>query len=87
MTYISFLILSIFVTWYLLRPLFATEVLGGGEVVSDRESLLDQKERCLQVLKDLELDFSLKKISESDYTTMKGSLQRELGSVLSRLKA
>lgn len=87
MTYISFLILSIFVTWYLLRPLFATEVLGGGEVVTDRESLLDQKERCLQVLKDLELDFSLAKISEGDYTTMKGSLQRELASVLSRLKA
>lgn len=83
---IAAIVLSFIIAWYLLRPFFASAVTSGGEVVSDRESLLDQKERCLQVLKDLELDFSLKKISDKDYATMKSSLQRELATVLQRLK-
>jgi len=45
-------------------------------------NLLDQKERCLQVLKDLELDFSTGKLEASEYKRMKGSVSSELAGIL-----
>jgi hypothetical protein len=50
-----------------------------------RAGLSDQRERFVQVLRDLELDFQTEKISAEDYASMRASVSAELGQVLSRL--
>ena len=49
------------------------------------EGLSDQRERFLQVLRDLELDYQTEKISAGDYASMRASVSAELGEVLARL--
>jgi hypothetical protein len=47
--------------------------------------LLDQKSRCIQVLKDLDLDYATQKISEEDYLRTKSLLERELAELLNKI--
>lgn len=66
-TIISVLLFS-FSLIYLLWPLFgAEEGISKGEAEIDRGNLLAQKETLLASIKDLELDHSLKKVSDEDF--------------------
>jgi hypothetical protein len=50
---------------------------------SDRSvNLDDQRGRCVQVIHDLELDFTTGKVSQSDYDSTKKALSGELGAIL-----
>ena len=69
----------------LIRPFLSTPrtLLEEGEAAN--EQLIEQKERILAVLRDLELDSKTQKISEEDYSRSQASLTRELASVLKKL--
>jgi hypothetical protein len=56
------------------------------EVDPERLALLDEKQRLLQMLADLEHEHGLGKLSDSDYTGLKRHFQREILRVLDRLE-
>ncbi len=78
--------LTFVLLWFILSPVLHVDrrevlsVLGDGE-----RTLTDQKERCIQVLRDLDLDFETQKILESDYQFMKSQISHELAGILERL--
>lgn len=81
----SFL-LTLLIIWLVMRPLLE----GGSpqDIQSDlsqkSRALLDQKERCQQMLRDLELDFATKKVSEEEYHSMKAQTEEELSKLVER---
>ena len=78
------LLLSALVAWYLVLPHLTSVVVQG--IGHDQSSLIDQKERCVQVIKDLELDYATQKVSEGDYLMTRSALERELAGILVRLE-
>ena len=79
-------LLAVVVAWALIAPhLQAAEESGSSTAGASLQTLLDQKNRCMQLLKDLELDFSTGKLADGDYAKMKGSLSRELGLLMTRI--
>lgn len=52
----------------------------------ERLRLLDEKARLLQTIHDLEHEHSLGKLSEADYTGLRGHFEREAVTVLDRLE-
>lgn len=72
--------------WFVLSPQLRPGVAApeSGQL-DDLRGLRDQKERCVQVLRDLELDFQTKKISDADYATMKSQVSVELAQILHQL--
>jgi hypothetical protein len=81
------IVLAAVVAWHVAAPLWACE--GGGAVSGDdpAEGLADQKARCLQVLRDLELDCTTGKVSPADYEQTKMRLGVELAAILERIDA
>ena len=61
------------------------EALSGAD--TRRLQLLEERDRLLAALQDLELDRDLQKISEDDYQLMRAALRRDVGSVLVKLDA
>ena len=80
------IVFALMVAWLLVRPHFFTD---HSEVILQRETaldaLLDHKERCLQVLKDLELDFNTDKLAQTDYIQMKRALTVELSKIIKQI--
>lgn len=56
------------------------------DVDPERLRLLDEKARLLQTIRDLEHEHSLGKLSEADYTGLRGHFEREAVTVLDRLE-
>lgn len=79
--------LAVVVAWGLAAPHFrmASELAGDFASGGTAAALFEQKSRCMQLLKDLELDYSTGKLSETDYTRMRGSLTTELAQLLTRI--
>lgn len=78
---------SLAAAYLLLRPHFAVEVAGRGELDEERLALLERKERLLQMLRDLEHDHQTQKISEVDYQSARTSTGKELADVLKLIDA
>ncbi len=85
---------TLLLVWYVLTPRLQAAALsqdssGGAAIVQGRgedfDGLSDQRERFMQVLRDLELDYQTEKISSADYASMRASVSAELGQVLARL--
>ena len=79
---ISTALLALSVATLLVAPHTGTST---GQMALDENSISDQKERCIQVLRDLELDFTTQKISEEDYKKTRLTLEQELASILTKL--
>ena len=64
---------------------------GSAEALPDADTqrlrLLEERDRLLAAVQDLELDRDLQKISDEDYQFMRASLRRDVGSVLVKLDA
>ena len=74
------------VAWLLMRPhLHPAEGVSLAEENPELVSLADQKARCLQVLKDLELDYAMSKISAQDNEQTKAQIKSELSTILTKL--
>jgi hypothetical protein len=84
---IASLVLSLFVVWYVLSPLFETAMPNYGSATEGTLGpLLDAKERALRSLKDLEMDFSMGKLSQDDFDQSKRSLSSEVASILAEIE-
>lgn len=80
------MLLTLIVAWYLVRPHLLQHAVRPEKALSDEHrQLLDQKSRCLQVLRDLELDYATEKIAEADYQRMKADVSLELAAIFKRL--
>ena len=82
---LSFALASVSI-WYLARSHFNRSITSAltDSGPDAAEALRDQRQRCLQVLKDLELDYHMRKIAEQDYQQMKRAISRELGDLMAR---
>ncbi|RMG42275.1 MAG: hypothetical protein D6719_06765 [Candidatus Dadabacteria bacterium] len=80
-------LMSLVTAYLLLRPLLA-EVPESrfGNTNSALGDLHAKKERLIQVLKDLELDYNTDKLEEQDYIQTKRAISVELAKVLTRLE-
>ncbi len=85
MIILATLVLAAVVAWFLIAPHFCLFQVPTGEV-RDEGSLVDQKNRSIQVLKDLELDYSTQKISTADYVKTKNELEVELAGIITALE-
>ncbi len=81
---IASLILSLFVVWYVLSPLFDTAFSNYGAAVQPGAlgPLLDAKERALRAIKDLEMDLSMGKLSRDDFEQSRCALTTEVAAIL-----
>ena len=82
------IVLAFFVAWLLIKPHLEPEAVASaaaGNGSSSLQGLFDQKQRCVQVIKDLDLDFSTGKISAQDYDRMRAGLSEELAGLLTQI--
>lgn len=82
------LILSMIVAWFIISPLFEPALSRSDSSGESRSlgALLDSKERALRAIKDLELDFSMGKVSEEDFDQSKNVLMSEVATILETIK-
>jgi len=81
--FIASFLLAAVAAWYVGMPLFLSRT--AYPEVSARENArayTDQKERLLQVLKDLELDFDTGKITADEHQEMRLSISQEVGEII-----
>lgn len=85
---IASLILSLFVVWFVLSPLFEPAIPHYGQLAAPGtlDQLLDAKERALRSLKDLELDFSMGKLSREYFEQSRRALTAEVAAILTDIK-
>lgn len=84
--FIILLVIAALFAFYVLSPLFSREWSKKRiESVSDRENLLYKKEEIFSSLNDLEYDFKLKKVNETDYLQLKDHLKQEAIEIMKKL--
>ena len=81
-------LISLLVAWLLISPHLKSEQ----EAVVDADasvktSLLDQKDRCLQLLRDVELDYATGKIGDEEHRDHRSQIEQELESIYAKLDA
>ena len=81
-------IIGLLLTFYVMRSLIRPFTAGSAEEAQAAEIFsFDrfERQRLVQVLRDLEIDFQTGKIPQEDYHNLKLASSRELAEVLSRL--
>jgi hypothetical protein len=73
---------------FVARPLLSESVRGEGRAPADdaRVRLLEQRDRALAALKELEFDHRTGKVSDADYRALVGPLRREVAGALQALR-
>lgn len=79
------ILLACGVMWLVIRPLLDEEPDSATVDHTTLNALHEQKARCVQILKDLELDFATQKVGAEEYAQMKRGVSVELASLLGRL--
>ena len=78
--------LSIIAAWYILNPIFGNSTFSAGAGVETTMTvLMDQKDRSVYMLRDLELDYTTGKLSEEEYNSLKLELSYELAEVIKKI--
>jgi hypothetical protein len=83
------IMLSLSLAFFLAAPLAEEASASGADSHKghdQRGRLLDSKERALRALKDLELDYTMGKVSRDDFERSKLELTREVAQVLEELR-
>jgi hypothetical protein len=80
--------LAVLAVVFVARPFLRESVRGEGPAPADdaRIHLLEQRDRALGALKELEFDHRTGKVSDADYRALVGPLRREVAVVLQALK-
>ncbi len=86
MVIIATLTLTFFVMYFLAQAYWGAAEVAAGPT-SEMQSLQEQKERCLQVLKDLELDFQTQKVSPEEFERMGHAVKSELAGIYEKIDA
>lgn len=73
---------------FFVRPLFEPALAVEADLSGNPQlrSLMDRKERVLRLLKDLELDHSMGKVSDAEFVPARQSLALEAGSLIEEIK-
>ena len=88
MTYLVAILLSTIVAWFILRPHFVASASEEVDFALNAEdTLLEKKDRYLQMLRDLELDYATSKLSTADYELTKHELSLEMAKIIQELDA
>lgn len=82
---VACLVLAAFVAWNVVSPLLL-EPAGILPDSASAELQRDVKERGLRALKDLDLDFSMGKLTKEDYDLARSSLMNEVAHILKGTK-
>lgn len=78
--------IALLCSWALLIPFFSSNEHPERETSEDmRRELLAKEESILQALEDVEQDYSLGKLTETDYNASRAELTEDAGSVLTQL--
>jgi hypothetical protein len=72
---------------FLREPRAGDERLGADKREQDRLRLVEERDRALAALKELEFDHRTGKISDADYRELVGPLRREAAAALAALEA
>jgi hypothetical protein len=83
------LIFSLCIMLYVAAPLYEPcDVVAESAAASVDAAgrLLDSKERALRAIKDLELDFTMGKVSKEDFDRSYAELSEEVGRILQELR-
>ena len=82
------LALSLLIGLYLARPFFEAAYAGVDSTsgLESLQTLQDSKERALRAMKDLELDYSMGKISQEDFQRARNELSIEVAGVLEEIR-
>ncbi|MEX0816489.1 MAG: hypothetical protein WD027_03520 [Gaiellales bacterium] len=80
--------LAVVAVVFVARPLLGESRRGEGPAPADdaRIRLLEQRDRALAALKELEFDHRTGKVSDADYRALVGPLRREVAVALQALK-
>ena len=80
-------LLAGFFVFYIATPFFqkAFTKKGWDASSADRENLVHRKEEILEAIRDLEYDYHMRKITESDYLQLKENLARQAVAVMKKL--
>lgn len=75
--------LGLLSAWLLISP----HLVASSSATSQRRSdtLMEEKDRLLQILRDLELDKDTQKISNEEFAIMNQQIRLELGEVLEKI--
>jgi len=79
-------LLSLGAAWYLVKPHIAAETELFSQTTSRKNTLLEEKERLVQILRDLELDHDTHKLSDDEFEIMNRQIRAELAGTLEKLK-
>jgi hypothetical protein len=84
------ILLSLSLGLFLAAPLGEAAGVGGADTPTTGGDgygrLLDSKERALRALKDLELDYTMGKVSRDDFERSKSELSQEVAQLLQEIR-
>ena len=83
---ILILLITLGACYFVLYPSFQNEPTYVGVSMQTSSPLHDQRERCLQVLRDLELDQATGKVNGEEYARMRAAVGKELLAIVDQLK-
>lgn len=84
------LLFSLCITLYLAAPLYergSAIAESAAASIDATGRLLDSKERALRAIKDLELDFTMGKVSKEDFDRSYAELSEDVGRILQELRS
>jgi len=80
--------LSLLVAWTVVVPLCrSADEQPSASFSAESVNLNDQQERCIQVLKDLELDLATGKLTADEYSRMRASVGQELLGIVDKIQS
>lgn len=71
--------------WFILRPFFVIDKKEGRAGTTVRDALEAEKERILQAIEEIDLEFDLKKISSAEFDRNRAALMAEAAGVIKEL--
>jgi hypothetical protein len=87
MTFFVCIVLAILAAAYFVKPLFHSDPVYDNLPSQSQIALQDEKERYLQMIKDLELDFRTGKIAQDEFESTREQFVSELARIMQMQKA
>ena len=80
-------ILFIGAVLYVAYPLLSQTIQSQEENVTEKEQAVQQKEEIVDILKDIDMDFRMGKLSQQDYQSLKHDFEQRAVEAFQRLEA
>jgi len=88
LTVVSLLVVVIGVIAYVVSPLLRKTTGLTAESLDERlRELEEQKETLYDVIKEVEFDYQMQKLSNEDYTKLRDQLRREAAGILQQIES